>query len=56
MLKFLMEARQRGENPDFVPSPEQQRAINWLRLTEGEPSADRLIDYLPLPPFAPPQQ
>ena len=56
-LEFLWEVRERGPNPDFIPSPEQQQAIDRLSLTEEEVAAIPLIDYPPpLPPFVPPEQ
>ena len=56
-LESLWEVRERGPNPDFIPSPEQQQAIDRLSLTEEEAAAIPLIDYPPpLPPFVPPEQ
>ena len=51
-LDFLLEARERGPNSEFVPSLEQQQAIGRLRLSEEEAAADPLIDLPPeMPPF-----
>ena len=56
LLDFLLEVRERGSNPEFVPTPDQQRSIDRLRLSEEEASADPLIDLPPpMPPFLPPQ-
>ena len=56
LLDFLLEVRERGPNPDFVPSEDQQQSIDRLRLSEEEASADPLIDYPPpMPPFVPPE-
>ena len=53
-MELLWAVRTQGNNPDFMPSPEQQRAIDRLLLTEEEASALPLIDYPPpLPPFVP---
>ena len=55
-LDFLLEARERGPNSAFVPSLEQQQAIDRLRLSEEEAAADPLIDLPPeMPPFIPPE-
>lgn len=57
LVQFLVEARQQGPNPDFVPTTEQQRTIERLQLSEEEAAADPLIDYPPqLPPFIPPDE
>ena len=56
LLEFLLEARERGPNPDFIPSTDQQQSIERLRLSEEEAAADPLIDYPPpMPPFEPPE-
>lgn len=56
LVQFLMEVRERGPNPDFVPSTDQQQSIDRLRLSEEEASVDPLIDYPPpMPPFVPPE-
>ena len=55
LLEFLLEVRERGPNPQFAPSAEQQQSIDRLRLTEEEAASDPLIDYPPpMPPFEPP--
>ena len=55
-MDLLWEVRDQGSNPDYTPSPEQQRAIARLLLTEEEAAALPLIDYPPpLPPFVPPE-
>ncbi len=55
LVEQLWEIRERGPNPDFVPTPDQQRTIERLELSEEEASTDPLIDYPPpLPPFEPP--
>ena len=56
LLEYLLEVRERGPNPDFVPAPDQQRSIDRLRLSEEEASADPMIDFPPpMPPFVPPE-
>ena len=55
-MELLWAVRAQGDNPDYTPSPEQQRAIDRLLLTEEEATALPLIDYPPpLPPFVPPE-
>lgn len=55
LVEQLWEIRERGPNPDFVPTPDQQRTIERLELSEEEASTVPLIDYPPpLPPFEPP--
>lgn len=55
LLESLLEVRERGPNPDFVPSEDQQQSIDRLRLSEEEALTDPLIDYPPpMPPFVPP--
>ena len=55
LLPLLWEARERGENRDFTPSPAQQRIIDRLLLSEAEALADESIDLPPpMPPFNPP--
>ena len=56
LLEFLLSVREQGPNPHFVPSLEQQRSIDRLRLSEEEAAADPLIDLPPpMPPFVPPE-
>ena len=55
-MDLLWAVRAQGNNPDYTPSPEQQRAIARLLLSEEEAAARPLIDYPPpLPPFVPPE-
>ncbi len=53
LLEHLLEIRERGPNPGFVPTPDQQRSIDRLRISEDEAAADPMIDFPP--PFAPPE-
>ena len=54
LLQSLWEIREQGANPDYVPTIDQQRTIERLRLSEEEAAAIPLIDYPPpLPPFDP---
>ena len=56
-MELLWAVRAQGNNPDYTPSPEQQRAIARLLLSEEEAAALPLIDYPPpLPPFVPPEE
>ena len=56
LLEQLWQIRERGPNPDFLPTPDQQRTIERLQLSEEAAAADPLIDYPPpLPPFTPPE-
>ena len=55
LLERLWEIRDQGPNPGFIPTPDQQRTIERLQLSEEEAATDPLIDYPPpLPPFVPP--
>ena len=55
LVDFLVEIRRQGPNPGFIPTPDQQRTIERLQLSEEEAATDPLIDYPPpLPPFVPP--
>ena len=55
LIPLLWEARERGANRDFVPTPLQQRTIDRLLLSEEEALADESIDLPPpMPPFNPP--
>ena len=55
LIPLLWEAREQGANPDFIPTPSQQRTIDRLLLSEEEALADENIDLPPpMPPFNPP--
>ena len=55
LIPLLWEARERGANLDFTPTPAQQRVIDRLLLSEAEALADESIDLPPpMPPFNPP--
>ena len=55
LIPLLWEARERGPNRDFTPTPSQQRTIDRLLLSEAEALADESIDLPPpMPPFNPP--
>ena len=55
LIPLLWEARERGANPDFAPTPAQQRTIDRLLISEEEALADESIDLPPpMPPFNPP--
>ena len=55
LLEDLWEIREQGPSPEFVPTPEQQRTIDRLRLSEVA-AADPLVDFPPpMPPFVPPE-
>ena len=57
LVEQLWNIREWGPNPDFVPTPEQQRTMERLGLSEEEVAADPLIDYPPpLPPFVPQEE
>ena len=53
LLATFTELLERAPNPDFIPTPEQERAIGRLRLTEAEIAARWEIDYPPPPPEDP---
>ena len=56
LVDTLLEVRELGPKIDFVPSPNQQRTIDRLRLSEEEAATDPLIDFPPpMPPFVPPE-
>ncbi len=56
LLEVFAEIRNRGPNPNFVPSPEQEMIIRRLRLTAEEAREKATIDYPPpMPDFAPPE-
>ena len=55
LIPLLWEARERGPNRDFTPTPAQQRIIDRLLLSEAEALTDESIDLPPpMPPFNPP--
>ena len=55
LIPLLWEARERGANQDFTPTPLQQRTIDRLLIPEEEAFADESIDLPPpMPPFRPP--
>ena len=55
LIPLLWEARERGANRDFIPTPSQQRTIDRLLLSEEDALADESIDLPPpMPPFNPP--
>ena len=55
LIDRLWEVREAEPNPDFSPSPEQQRIINRLRIPEDVAREDDTIDLPPpMPPFNPP--
>ena len=52
LIPLLWQARERGANRAFMPTPLQQRTINRLLLSEAEARADESIDLPPpMPPF-----
>ena len=54
-IDVLWNVRETGSNPDFSPTPEQQRIINRLLVPEDVARADESIDLPPpMPPFIPP--
>ena len=54
-IGVLWDLRERDANPDFSPTPEQQRIINRLLIPEDVARADETIDFPPpMPPFNPP--
>ena len=50
LLETFISLLEREPNPDFVPSPEQERMLSRLRLTEEEIAERRAMDYPPPPP------
>ena len=55
LIEGLWEVRDTGANPDFSPTPEQQRVVNRLLVPEDVAKADESIDFPPpMPPFIPP--
>jgi hypothetical protein len=56
LLVNLWYIREQGPKPEFVATPEQQRTIDRLRLSEEESATDPLVDFPPpMPPFVPPE-
>ena len=56
-LETLMETRSLPPNPDFIPSPAQQRVLDRLRLTEEEIVANEAQEFPPpMPDFVPPEE
>ena len=54
LLATFMELLERGPNPDFTPTPEQEMMLSRLRLTDEEIAERAAIDYPPpLPEFEP---
>ena len=54
LLAIFMELLERGPNPDFTPTPEQEMMLSRLRLTDEEIAERAAIDYPPpLPEFEP---
>ena len=50
LLAAFNELLARPPNPDFTPTPQQERMLSRLRLTEEEISERWLVDYPPPPP------
>ena len=50
LLATFTELLERAPNPAFIPSPQQERMLSRLRLTEAEIAARWEIDYPPPPP------
>ena len=50
LLATFTELLTREPNPDFAPTPDQERAISRLRLTEEEIAVRWAADYPPPPP------
>ena len=50
LLTTFTELLEREPNPDFIPSPQQERMLSRLRLTEEEIAARWATDYPPPPP------
>jgi len=54
-IGVLWNLRETGANPEFSPTPEQQRVIDRLLIPEDVAQADESIDFPPpMPPFNPP--
>ncbi len=55
LIESLWDIRDQGPNPYYNPSPERERTINRLLVSEEEARADDSIDFPPpMPPFNPP--
>ena len=50
LLATFTELLEREPNPDFLPTPDQERSIGRLRLTEAEIAARWAAEYPPPPP------
>ena len=50
LLATFTELLAREPNPDFTPTPDQERMLSRLRLTEGEIAERWEVDYPPPPP------
>ena len=50
LLATFMELLAREPNPDFAPTPDQERMLSRLRLTAEEIAERWLVDYPPPPP------
>ena len=56
-LGSLWDLRDKGANPGFAPSSDQQRIIRRLLISEEGARADESIDFPPpMPPFNPPSR
>ena len=56
LIVIVWDVRETGDNPDFSPTPDQQRIINRLLVPEDVAQADDSIDLPPpMPPFIPPE-
>ncbi|MDE2779575.1 MAG: hypothetical protein OXI91_07875 [Chloroflexota bacterium] len=54
-IESLWIVREKGPDPDFIPSPDQLRIINRLLVPEEVARADESMDFPPpMPPFNPP--
>ena len=55
-LESLVATRTLPPNPNFVPTPAQQRILDRLRLTAEEIAANEAKEFPPpMPPFPPPE-
>ena len=54
-IESLWTVREKGPDPDFVPSPDQLGIISRLLVPEDVAQADESMDFPPpMPPFSPP--